>query len=173
MSKKGIIQNVLIIVLGLAIIFMSVGYAAYDRVKITSPEGVEVPLWDVHLENLKKTNSSTITNEKIIDYLKLNEEKTQVTFGVSLVPGDVFEFTIDVINSGKFDGKLNNYFFEEVSGADTTGITYELIGATMDEVLSTGEFSTKTVRITAATNVENTLAKTYSFKLGMYYIPTE
>lgn len=180
MSKRAIIQNTLVIVLGLAIICMSVGYAAYRvDVNVVGESVIETPSWDVHLETPIKTYNTTVVNDNIILSPKINEDGTQVDFSVLMAPGDIYEFTIDVRNSGTLDAKLSNY---SLTG-ETEGVTvsdddveYEVYGVVKDESLKKGSYSTKTIRVKAkekenAEIVDGMVeAHIYNFKFNIYYV---
>ncbi|MCH5167309.1 MAG: hypothetical protein J1F35_05390 [Erysipelotrichales bacterium] len=184
MSKKGIIQNVLVIVLGLAIICMSVGYAAFNvKVSLSGESDViESPSWSVHLDSPITTSSTTVTSDRVIKMPTINEDGTQVDFSLFLYPGDIYEFTIDVRNTGTFDGKLSTYSLTEkqagilVSSDNVEGTSTEVsanvYGVTQDEILSKGSYSAKTIRIEALPQAEGqeVTPKTYDFKFNMIYV---
>lgn len=180
MSKRGIIQNAIVIVLGLAIIAMSVGYAAFDTsLKIEGSTTFESGSWDVHLENPVKTINSTIESDAIVSAPIVNQAGTEVGFVVNMHAGDVYEFTVDVKNAGTFNAKLANYNLvatqdginvpiEELSNASMDAkLTYQVIDSKIGEVLNKSAISTKTIRITANANAETSK---YEFKFNMTYV---
>lgn len=180
MSKKGIIQNAIVIVLGLAIIAMSVGYAAFDTsLKIEGTTTFESGSWDVHLENPVKTINSTIGSAAVVSAPIVNQAGTEVGFTVNMRAGDVYEFTVDVKNAGTFDAKLANYNLvatqdgvnvpiEEISNATAESkLTYQVIDSKIGETLNKSAISTKTIRITANGNAD---ASKYEFKFNMTYV---
>ncbi len=182
MSKKGIIQNAIVIVLGLAIIAMSVGYAAFDTsLKIEGTTTFESGSWDVHLENPVKTINSTIGSAAVVSAPTVNQAGTEVGFVVNMHAGDVYEFTVDVKNAGTFDAKLANYNLvatqdginvpiEELSNASVDSkLTYQVIDSKIGEALNKSAISTKTIRITANGD-EFTEVSKYEFKFNMTYV---
>lgn len=181
MSKKGIIQNALVIVLGLAIISMSVGYAAYDTsLKSEESTTFEMGNWDVHLENPVRTINSTIENTQVISTPVVNNVGTEVSFGVSMRPEDIYEFSVDVKNAGTFDAKLANYNLvatqngvnvpieKNDNAQGNTLLTYEVDGVSDEETLNKNGISTKTVRI--INNATTGDAVNYEFKFNMIYV---
>ncbi|MCI8794759.1 MAG: hypothetical protein HFI73_05225 [Bacilli bacterium] len=184
MSKKGIIQNALIIVLGLAIISMSIGYAAYDKGTVIkgNSQSFEKANWDVHLEQPVRTVNSTILDENIIKAPVVNKSGTEVSFSLNMTPGSVYEFTVDVNNAGTFDSMLSNYeftayqegipvIFLEPKELSDSYITYEVIDFLENEILNKGEISTKRVRVLASDKVlENNTNFNYDFKLNVTYV---
>ena len=185
MSKKGIIQNALVIVLGLAIICMSVGYALSD-VNMSSNESptFEIANWDVHLENPVKTSNSTIADSQVIIAPNINADGNELDFILNLNPGEVYEFSFDVKNAGTFDAKLSNYSLSaKQNGVDivlsnkdgvyeNNNIRCEVIDVSKGEILNEGSLSTKKVRITALMQEANEEAQvqTYEFKFNMNYV---
>lgn len=126
MQKKRFIQNVTIIVLAVAIIVMSVGYAAYiTQLEIKGTATIEKASWDVHFSEATKLETSTVLDDAITGP-SLNDEVTTLTFGVNLKLNDVYEFTTDVVNDGTLDAKLNT--FSLTGTKNSTEITDGLSG---------------------------------------------
>lgn len=188
MSAKRIIQNMLVIVLGVAIICLSIGYARSDvSIKTSGSPIIESANWDVHLENPIVTHNSTVLDSAVAKVPTVNEDGTEVDFIVSLAPGETYEFTIDVVNDGTFNAKLSNYSLTaKQNGSAITldngvesvnsNIKYEVTGVSENESLNKGTFSTKRVKVTALEQPETEEAieaKTYEFKFNMYYIQND
>lgn len=186
MSRRGIIQNAVVIVLGLAIISMSVGYAAFDtNLNISGSTTIQKANWDVHLENPVKTVNSTVTNEQVTIKPRVNEAGTGVSFAVNMKPGDVYEFTVDVKNAGSFNAKLSNYSLLATQGGqavtvadgkmmyENADLVYEVLGVSEGEALDKGALLTKTIRITAKDADLSQVteeAVSYEFKFNMNYV---
>lgn len=182
MNKKVLIQNAVVIVLGLAIISMSIGYAMNDTsFKVEGTATFESAIWSVHLENPVKTINSTVSTEQVVNPPIVNKNGTGVNFSVNMQQNDVYEFTIDVRNSGTLNAKLSNYTLvahqnernipiENAStSSDDAILVYEIFDAEDEEALNIGEISTKTIRITAKNTVPNEILK-YDFDFNMTYI---
>lgn len=184
MNKKRSIQNTLIIALGIAITCLSVVYAAYDtNLAITGQTTIKKANWSVHLENPQKTANTSANIEESIP-LSIDEDGLDLTFAAALNPGEVYEFTVDVKNSGTFDAKLSSYNLTAKEGGNPISLTdgtnnyadsylqYEVIGIAQDEELLAGQSSTKKIRITANQLPEQGLTedKVYEFTFNMQYV---
>ena len=100
-------RKFLIITLSLAIICiftLTIAYAALNAVlTIQGSAQVTSSNWDVHFSNPKVTNgSATTTVPSIIT-------SSTVEFSTTLnMPGDFYEFTVDVVNAGSIDAMIEN-----------------------------------------------------------------
>ena len=131
MKNKKKKLKLLLLILALII---SIGYAAIrSGLNINGTTHVMNNTWDVHFENYQRTSSSTVTPTTAPDTTGNN--KTTVTYEVTLTnPGDIYEFTLDVVNSGtmdvmieSFSSKLNN---TEITSSNLPGyleysVTYD------------------------------------------------
>lgn len=119
MQKRRFIQNVTIIVLAVAIIVMSVGYAAYiTQLEINGTTTIEKASWNVHFTETTKLDTSTVLDEAITGPT-LNDKSTALTFAVNLKLNDVYEFTTDVKNDGTLDAKLTQFTLTGTKGDAT------------------------------------------------------
>lgn len=179
MSKKGIILNAVVIVLGLAIISMSVGYAAFDTsIKIEGSTTFQSTEWDVHLENPVKTVNSTIDNNRVMSAPMVNQAGTEVAFSLNMHDGDVYEFSVDVKNAGSFNAKLSSYTLIALKNGMNVAInketdnlselTYEVLDVEDGEVLTKSSISTKTIRVVCHNNSVEDMK--YDFKFNMTYV---
>lgn len=106
MVKQKNTQIVIIAVLAVAVLVMSVGFAASAYTKNLSVNGsnvnVQASKWDVHFDSTSYTESagSVVANSKTLT-------GTNMTYDVTLTkPGDFYEFTVAVENLGTFDANL-------------------------------------------------------------------
>ena len=98
-----------VLTLGLCLVLvcvftLTIAYAALNAVlTIQGSAQVTSSNWDVHLANPKVTNeSATTTVPSIIT-------SSTVEFSTTLsMPGDFYEFTIDVVNAGSIDAMIEN-----------------------------------------------------------------
>lgn len=123
MEKKRNGQLAVILVLAVAILFMSVGFAAYSTtLNINGTATVKANKWSVHFVDTsyaETTGSVAATNHTISD--------TSATYTVTLTkPGDFYEFSIDVINDGSFDAVLKSITMSTLSAAEAKYLTYTL-----------------------------------------------
>ena len=125
-------------------------YNVNDDPESNETTEIEKNTWDVHFENVSVNKESV----QAIIPAKLNAKKTSVNFEVYLEnPGDYYEFTVDVVNSGNMDAKVTanpilsgvpdefkEYFKYTVKYSDGTTIK-------KDDELNTGKRKTIVVRV--------------------------
>ena len=100
-------RKVLYMILGIifiSVFTLTVAYAALNAVlNISGSAQVSSAEWDVHFDNVKVTNGSVSGDVPRIT------SATTVTFSTVLnMPGDFYEFTIDVVNDGSIDAMIEN-----------------------------------------------------------------
>ena len=83
---------------------LTIAYAALNAVlTISGNARVSAADWDIYLSNPKVTNGSATTDVPII------KTSSTVEFSTTLnMPGDFYEFTIDVVNAGSIDAMIEN-----------------------------------------------------------------
>lgn len=190
MEKKKIFQNVTIIVLAVAIIIMSVGYAIYYQpLQINGTAVIKNAKWDIHFAGPAATATSNVPASKVSGPTLTNG--TSLSFEVNLSVGEVYEFTVDTVNAGTFNAELNtvalvgtkngsqiitnkngyanDYFNYKVTYDDGSEIK---VGDTLDK----GETKTLkvVVRYDQPTNDQDlpTNSETYKFTLDLNYSQT-
>ena len=106
---KRLLQNrkTLYLVLGIVIVSvftLSVAYAAMSAVlEIHGNSEVVASSWNIHLENVKVKSGSVSTNAPQIS------GTSTLSFDVDLdLPGDYYEFTVDVVNGGSIDAMIDS-----------------------------------------------------------------
>ena len=100
-SRKKIKYLLLIILL----LTVSIGYAYINStLNITGVGTINNPTWDIHFDNVQvKTGSVSTSNPATID-----NPKTTVNYSVEFtIPGQYYEFTVDVVNAGTIDGMVS------------------------------------------------------------------
>ncbi len=105
-------QLIIIAILAVAILVMSVGFAAFaQNLTINGTVSVTPVKWSVHWDTAsfsQAQNSVTVAHPTFTG--------TLLTFSASLTePGDFAEFTIDAVNDGDFDAELKSIVLEDVS----------------------------------------------------------
>ena len=100
-------RKVLYMILGIVLVSvftLTIAYAALNAVlNISGSAQVSSAEWDVHFDNVKVTNGSVSGDVPRIT------SATTVTFSTVLnMPGDFYEFTIDVVNDGSIDAMIEN-----------------------------------------------------------------
>lgn len=130
-TKKSKTQNTTIIALIAAIVFMSIGFAAYaTTLTIGGSNNVTVrkASWDIHWagkSGASPAETGTVTETKGAALGEVTRASdTSVTFTATLVkPNDEYEFTVDAVNAGTFDANLTSVVLSDAS-AHSDYLTY-------------------------------------------------
>lgn len=104
-------KNILLIVLIVAVISMTVVYAAFSTtLSIKSSAKVSATKWDIHFENLTLVPNSGSNTGTVIRAAQILDNTTQI--GNLIVdlkkPGDFVSYTFDIVNDGDINAKLNS-----------------------------------------------------------------
>ncbi len=116
MNKEGRFQNVLIILLAVAVVGMSIGFAAIQsQLTINGNATFKAAKWEViwdngsvHETEVNGTNLGTVT---------VNNNNLNVDYTVTLKPNTAYSFTVDIVNNGTFPAKLTGITFNGKSPA--------------------------------------------------------
>ena len=102
-------------------VFIGVGYSYLTSdLKITGTTTIAKATWDVHFKNLVQTGGNITSNS-----LNIDENSTMVNFDVTLTePGDYYEFTVDVENSGTIDAMVGSIINTNLTEEQQKFITY-------------------------------------------------
>lgn len=140
MEKKRNSQTIIIAVLAVAILFMSVGFAAFaTTLNITGKVQVEKASWDIHWDTnsfaktadsvdiLGTATTGTGEEETITAGSQPSLSGTDIAFGAILAkPGDKAEFTVNAINEGTFNAELQSITMSTLTAAEQKYLTYEI-----------------------------------------------
>lgn len=175
--KKKSNRKFVLLVLALLLFTITVGYAALSTtLNINGTSKINNATWDVHFANLKVTSGSvSATKAATID------SATEIDYNVELIkPGDFYEFTVDVTNTGTIDAKLDDapilsgvsaeqdvYTNYTVTYSDDTAIH-------ANDKLAAGATKKLKVRVEFDRNITNsqlpTEAQTLDLKFAMNYV---
>ena len=101
MKKKNISYTFVFVLF----LLISIGYAVLNStLNINGKSNISKNTWDVHFDNIVVKDSS-------VESIKLPtiENNTTVDFEVALnLPGDFYEFTVDVVNNGTIDAMIES-----------------------------------------------------------------
>ena len=107
MNRKNINRKNLSIVLCLVVVSvftLTIAYAALNAVlTIQGNARVSAADWDIYLNNPRVTNGSATTNVPVIKTSPTLEFETTLN-----MPGDFYEFVVDVVNAGDIDAMIEN-----------------------------------------------------------------
>ena len=92
-------------IVAVSIFSLSVAYAALNTVlEIHGNSEIVASTWDIHLENAKLKDGSVVGAS-----YGPNINGNNVSFVVDLsIPGDYFEFSVDVVNNGSIDAMIDS-----------------------------------------------------------------
>ena len=156
MEKKKNGQLIIIGILAVAILFMSIGFAAYAQtLNITGNVTVSPATWSVHWDTAsfkKDANSVEVTTTTLTN--------TDVAFTATLEkPGDVAKFTIDAVNDGTFDANLTGITLSTLVTNEAKYLTYEVKYGSTAYTASASNLST----LLAKTNGRETVTVTVTY----------
>lgn len=170
--------NYLVAIIILLLVSISIGYAALSStLNINGTSNIAKTIWDVHFENIVVTAGSvTATSSPTV-----SGDKLAVNYVVPLtLPGDFYEFTVDVKNSGSISAKLSQA--PVISGVNTTQdvyVNYMVTYSSGDEIksgdtLNAGASTTIKVRIEYDENITAgdlpSEAQTLNLSYSMNYV---
>lgn len=129
MEKKRNSQTIIIAILAVAVLFMSVGFAAFAQtLNIQGNVTVEPTRWSVHWNTASYAQGSgsvPVLNGSLTTGTTPTLTNTDVTFGARLEkPGDYAEFTINAINDGDFDATLTSITLSPLTTAQSKYLSY-------------------------------------------------
>ncbi len=107
-EKKSDKNNILLVIgLLLLVAIIGIGYAALNQtLNITGTANIGTSTWDVHFENY---SSRTASNVVPTTAPSTTGSPTTLSYIVNLnVPGDVYEFQVDVKNAGTLPATLSS-----------------------------------------------------------------
>lgn len=123
MERKSNMQSIAIVVLTVAVLVMTVGFALYTRdLSINGTANIGAAAWDIHFKSDTYTTSQGSLTETSKDI-----GTTTMSYNVTLnKPGDFYEFTIDVENTGDFDANLTKVTLSSLTDAQKKYLEYKV-----------------------------------------------
>ena len=121
-KDRKMLYGILVVVL-VCVFTLTIAYAALNAVlTIQGTAQVSSADWDIHLANPKVTNGSATTN---VPQIKTN---STMDFSTTLnMPGDFYEFTVDVVNGGSIDAMIENVIKNpELDASQKKYLKYEI-----------------------------------------------
>ena len=116
----------------ISVFTLSIAYAILSvTLNITGAAEVVASNWDIHLENVKVKSGSVSSDVPVIS-------GNNLSFSASLeTPGDYYEFTVDVVNSGNIDAMIDSVVkTPELSTEQAKYLKYEVSYASGESVSS-------------------------------------
>ena len=120
-QEKGL-QNIIIVVLSVAVLAMSVGFAVYaQQLNVEGTATFSKATWDVHF------NTTSFNETSDIKATTKNVGNTAITYTVTLPsPGDEYSFTVDVKNFGTIDAALEAITLSGLTSAQQKFVSYSV-----------------------------------------------
>ncbi len=111
MNKEGRFQNVLIILLAVAVVGMSIGFATLQgQLTINGNATFEKAKWEIVWDNSTLVETEVNgTNGTVV----ANNNNTNIDFTATLKPNSSYSFTVNAKNNGTFDAKLTGITFKD------------------------------------------------------------
>ena len=112
---------------------LSIAYAAMSTVlEIHGNSEVVASSWDIYLDNVEVNSNSVSTNVPVIS------GSSTLTFDVDLnIPGDFYEFKVDVVNDGSIDAMIDSVIkTPELTSEQAKYIKYEVSYANGESISS-------------------------------------
>ncbi|MBO5138335.1 MAG: BspA family leucine-rich repeat surface protein [Bacilli bacterium] len=105
MEKRKNKKKSTLVLLLLLLVGISIGYAALtSNLNIHGNTKIKKAEWDVHFENLVKSEGSESADKEAV----IDASKTLIKYTVKLPePGDFYEFTVDIVNKGSIDAMVS------------------------------------------------------------------
>ena len=122
LKDRKVLYGILTVAL-VCVFTLTIAYAALSAVlTISGSAQVNAADWDIHLANPKVTSGSATTN---VPQIKTN---STMEFSTTLnMPGDFYEFTVDIVNSGSVDAMINNVIKNpELDASQKKYLNYEV-----------------------------------------------
>lgn len=113
-KNKGKDKNSVFLVIGVLLVvgIITVGYAALSAtLSINGTANIGGATWDIHFETIEETDNTNV--EATQEPEASGDDTTELTYQVSLTkPGDIYQFTADIVNDGTLDAKLDSLRLE-------------------------------------------------------------
>lgn len=147
-KSKNVIVAAIILLLLVAI---TIGYAGLSTtLNINGNTSISKIEWDIHFENIQETDGSvTATTPAAIT----DDKQTVINYGVNFdMPGDYYEFTVDVVNDGTLDAVVTDVVKAGLNADTEKYLNYEVTylngnAIAKDQELKAGHQETYKVRV--------------------------
>ncbi|MBR4178746.1 MAG: hypothetical protein IKR57_05325 [Bacilli bacterium] len=156
MRKEKSLQNIIIVILAIAVLAMSVGFAVYEQnLSITGTATFTASKWDVHFD------TSTFNETSDIKASSKEVGNTAITYSVTLPsPGSTYSFTVNVKNFGTIDATLKKITMTGLTTEQAKYITYTVNYAGTDYTQTTDNLS---IGLAAQNHATATVTVTVSY----------
>ena len=103
-------KKTMYVALAALVLMISVGYAFLSaNLRINGTSRIDDVTWDVHFENAEATANSTVTPTTAPNAPAASKLQT-ISYDVIFdTPGQIYEFTVDVVNDGTIDAMIESF----------------------------------------------------------------
>ncbi len=183
-------KNRLFTILFILILFLGLGYALLSQdLTINGITKVKGNTWSIYFDNVQVSSGSVeLSNEDSAAEIDSNDD-TLINYTVTLnLPGDFYEFTVDVVNDGSVDGMIGSiiskYGGTVISSTnplpsyiDYTVTYIDDIPIAVNHLLEAGDTETYKVRVEFKREIENNelpeTDQSLSFSFGVTYVQAD
>lgn len=165
-------KNYLIIALFIAIVAMSIGYAALAQVlSIEGTSNIDAK-WDIAITDIQVLSQVGATDKQLPTHTN-----TTATFNVDLeYPGSYSIYLITVENKGTINAKLSEITgIDDANSANPTKIQYSVKKSDLNDELNVGESKTFEVKVEWLSSDENknTISGSKTATIGFNYMQNQ
>ena len=165
-------KNYLIVALFIAIVAMSIGYAALAQVLTINGTANIDAKWDISITDIEVLNQVGATDKQLPTYTN-----TTATFNVDLAyPGSSSTYLITVENKGTINAKLSEITgIDDANSANPTKIQYSVKKSDLNDELNVGESKTFEIKVEWLSSDEdkNIISESKTATIGLNYIQNQ
>ena len=174
-------KNNRILLLLIVVLTITIGFALLSTtLSINGTAGINSNTWNIHWDDTSVHETSGSVTAKTPAAVT-DAEKLNIGFEVEFeLPGDYYEFTVDIKNAGTIDAKISEIVADKLTDAQDVYANYTVYyngtstAPKADDKLAAGETKTLKVRIEFDTNIEPTdlptEATTFDLDYQMLYV---
>ena len=165
-------KNYLIVALFIAIVAMSIGYAALAQVLTINGTANIDAKWDISITDIEVLNQVGATDKQLPTHTN-----TTATFNVDLAyPGSSSTYLITVENKGTINAKLSEITgIDDANSANPTKIQYSVKKSDLNDELNVGESKTFEIKVEWLSSDEdkNIISESKTATIGLNYIQNQ
>ncbi len=165
-------KNYLIVALFIAIVAMSIGYAALAQVLTINGTANIDAKWDISITDIQVLNQVGATDKQLPTHTN-----TTATFNVDLAyPGSSSTYLITVENKGTINAKLSEITgIDDANSANPTKIQYSVKKSDLNDELNVGESKTFEIKVEWLSSDEdkNIISESKTATIGLNYIQNQ
>ena len=165
-------KNYLIVALFIAIVAMSIGYAALAQVLTINGTANIDAKWDISITDIEVLIQVGATDKQLPTHTN-----TTATFNVDLAyPGSSSTYLITVENKGTINAKLSEITgIDDANSANPTKIQYSVKKSDLNDELNVGESKTFEIKVEWLSSDEdkNIISESKTATIGLNYIQNQ